>query len=1047
MRTREVRLGLVLYGGVSLCIYENGIVQEIYRAICGEGLYKLIGQLIDSDIVVDVISGTSAGGVNGVMLAYALTNKADFLQTAARWRELGDIAELMRKPDDTDASSLLSSKYYQEELERCYAEALQPLSNPAAPEVGELDLFVTGTDAYGVISTVYDDLGHPIDVKNHRALFQLQYRGGRKNDFDQCDGNPVTPTQMATLSRLTSGFPVAFKPISIGGKEEDPNFYRWGRLDGPAIFMDGGILNNKPFTSTINAIASRTATREVERFLIYVEPRPEKFEKPKEAPLTPTIVEAGLWSLTSIPSYQSIAADLEAIEAHNERSLKVQKIVESLCDAPDTGSACLDHVRVVPADDDPCETRSYVTARLLLVKDAGVEAILNAPDGQRDFMTREVVKKRNPITGEEEDKVIDKRRSGRLLVQSFWQWEPDPANPYKTLVDYDIFFRKRRVDHLSNSLMGAIKREKDPIEVPLYTWEAVNHFFKLYEITQWAMITWLTRWKESRWEQLSEDHPDLDVLREVERNDILAAISKDIWGRAQERLDRLMTAKIDVPSFDGRSAVELVKARESYYKAFTVWIEDPIDGKEPNLLSRLDDELVRAIQALEGDGRTVETGLILRKEFCRFLDVDRQLLPVQIGSSFESTNVIRVVRFSPLDAQRGLSKGAVVDKVRGTALANFGAFFKKSWRAQDIRMGRLDAACLLTECLLTKERLTAMIVQHGPPKPSEVAKLVEQTLPNGGAALADTINDYFAGPTPQHWEKLIDAIVLAAHQQIEVEERPEVAKCALEQQYAWGQYEKEDCLPANLKFPSKWTSGKASPDEQLVSIAANAICQGNLGALPRFDPSFDKHKNFLDEVPVTAMQEHAALAWVRLGKSLLASVPAGRAHDAVEDSLIFRITMRWVPGYFYSLVHTRRTQPDWMLVPIAGFLNLALLGVLLLAWTSHWKQGLSMTYATLATAGVAAALLAEWALTRKGRWVAIGGMVVAILLTVAVGFAIGSPKSVPLWKDGHADLRLAGKCLVSFGVIVIYGTLRLRAVAAQIIFAAFAVAALYFVWR
>jgi hypothetical protein len=52
------RSGLVC--GVSLAICENGIVQEIYRAICGEGVYELIRELIDSDIVVDVISGTSA---------------------------------------------------------------------------------------------------------------------------------------------------------------------------------------------------------------------------------------------------------------------------------------------------------------------------------------------------------------------------------------------------------------------------------------------------------------------------------------------------------------------------------------------------------------------------------------------------------------------------------------------------------------------------------------------------------------------------------------------------------------------------------------------------------------------------------------------------------------------------------------------------------------------------------------------------------------------------------------------------------------------------
>ncbi len=76
--SREVRLGIVMYGGVSLAVYENGVAQELFRAVNGEGVYALLKELIDSDIVVDILSGTSAGGINGILLAYALTNNRDF---------------------------------------------------------------------------------------------------------------------------------------------------------------------------------------------------------------------------------------------------------------------------------------------------------------------------------------------------------------------------------------------------------------------------------------------------------------------------------------------------------------------------------------------------------------------------------------------------------------------------------------------------------------------------------------------------------------------------------------------------------------------------------------------------------------------------------------------------------------------------------------------------------------------------------------------------------------------------------------------------------
>ena len=71
-KSREVRLGVVMYGGVSLAIYIYGVTQELFRAVRGRGVYKLLKTLTDSDIVVDVISGTSAGGINGILLGYAL---------------------------------------------------------------------------------------------------------------------------------------------------------------------------------------------------------------------------------------------------------------------------------------------------------------------------------------------------------------------------------------------------------------------------------------------------------------------------------------------------------------------------------------------------------------------------------------------------------------------------------------------------------------------------------------------------------------------------------------------------------------------------------------------------------------------------------------------------------------------------------------------------------------------------------------------------------------------------------------------------------------
>src|SRR3954453_13248904 len=88
-RSCEVRLGLVMYGGISLAIYIYGVASEFFNAVRGRGIYKLIKALTDADIVVDVISGTSAGGINGILLAYCLANELEFGEAASIWRDKG----------------------------------------------------------------------------------------------------------------------------------------------------------------------------------------------------------------------------------------------------------------------------------------------------------------------------------------------------------------------------------------------------------------------------------------------------------------------------------------------------------------------------------------------------------------------------------------------------------------------------------------------------------------------------------------------------------------------------------------------------------------------------------------------------------------------------------------------------------------------------------------------------------------------------------------------------------------------------------------------
>jgi patatin-related protein len=916
-RDREVRLGIVLYGGVSLAVYENGVAQELHRAIRGDGVYGLLKELIGSDIVVDIISGTSAGGVNGIMLGYALANKRAFAPSADLWREQGDIQSLLRSEHDPNADSILDSGYYQDKLDNCFRNALTP--DASAPEIEELDLFITGTDANGDIYTVYDDQGHAIDVKNHRALFKLAVRrGDRKNDLAT-----ATPADLARLSRLTSCFPVAFEPVRID--LDDEAFVRWGKLRNPAVYLDGGILNNKPFTSTIDAISRRAANRDVERFLIYVEPNPEVFTPLKKGvpPHSPSIVQAGVSALTSIPGYQSIAADLEAIEAHNERAERVNSIFEAIGKAPETSVDCLDRAGVLIEEQAGCDNTAYLACRSIQLRDTAVASMLNDKAG-RAFISD-----------------LEERRSGRILVQSFDYWPGDGA---ETLARYDVFFRMRRAVQLSDSLMRRVKA--GDFKVDPETWDLVNHYFKLYEMTQWAMVRWMDEW-ESNWRALGPAHKTLDTLPETERLETLRGISVDVWGQAKERMERLLHGAIEVPSAPTSAA------RATFYTQLSAAMKPGAAQTVPppdNLLDRIDASFKAALKAL-GDG---DVARLLRNEFCRFLEVDRQLFPIQLGSDFESTNVVRVVRFSPRDAQRGLSTGLASSKVCGSALGAFGGFFKKSWRANDIMIGRLDAACQLLECLITKERL-ANLPGGRSFTPAQLIGWFPHIGEQGAITLASTINTYLQAPraaTQPSWEQLLNEIVGACHNEIQLEEWPRVIVCAMQQEYEWGRYLRNPKTPAEPFDRSNlvWNRAKGTPDQVLVGVAAIAIASGTIAA---FKPGSVAGRAFLDEIPDTVLQELGTLAGIRLGKGVLDSIPNPEARKRVEGSRFYGWPFGIVLPALYRWAHMRRIQPDTVVVfntaiPIlclAVFVLAALLG---LGIHVGWQLALGMAAGSLA---------------------------------------------------------------------------------------------------
>src|SRR5690606_6441246 len=156
----------------------------------------------------------------------------------------------------------------------------------------KLDLFVTVTDFYGYHRPVRIHDPAVIHEREHRHVLHFAYHRTRSGDVESAFLRGDLPA-LAFAARATSAYPGAFPPAQI--REIDAmlaelnrgwprrseflrrNFaaYQRAGLDPEATsFIDGSVLNDKPFAEAIDALRTRPAYRQVDRRLVYIDPDP-----------------------------------------------------------------------------------------------------------------------------------------------------------------------------------------------------------------------------------------------------------------------------------------------------------------------------------------------------------------------------------------------------------------------------------------------------------------------------------------------------------------------------------------------------------------------------------------------------------------------------------------------------------------------------------------------------------------------------------------------------------------------------------------------------
>lgn len=761
---RELRLGLVVYGGVSLAVYMNGICREFYNAVRGRGIYKLVKALTDADLVVDIISGTSAGGINGILLSYALANSSaeevvDFATFARIWRESGNIRKLLRQPNEEEEGreSLFDGElYYQGELEAAFREAQQQRKPASTDEwysdFNELDLFVTGTDLLGRVYSVFDDTGAAIEVKDHRALFHLKHRQGRKTPFASDAKNPeLTDKALAKLCRITSCFPVAFPTVTVKLQDcedtEDRYLVEWGMLDNRLLpktcpaqgyqlhFVDGGVLDNRPFSPTIKEMYYRTANRPVERKLLYIDPSPDRFSQGRvfQEMCKPNVVQVVQDSLVGMPTYESITTDLELIKDRNE---KVRRYNSLLADAETPPQEFAPR----SLDERNLQEGIYLLSRLISLRDRVLPLILGM-DRTRDVSSSADFSERQLLL----------EKIAQLLIQPISQREKVDAQQTLRIVseqirDLDVDYALRKHFYLVQKLHNLLERVRNVTEyqkIRLLV-ERFNRQIKVLEIVRAALDQLLSHPKVTRcFYQLVSQERSFDDDKEL-RDRIyflliyLHRILLDADGSELRLVQQNAGDGYNLPSiFQSLPAqAELLAIAPSYDKLtpeIINWLPQEqlsdilaqFQHKIERLSSEFDETLQLSLPVESCDNqhsflRGIERAsqIMLQSSdlknvdyligcFDNFRSLDAVLYPFEYLTNIAEKQPIKTIRISPGDAQLGLGKGKGLDeKLAGNTLSAFGGFFKKSWRANDILWGRLDGVNRLLEATLTRESLS-----------------------------------------------------------------------------------------------------------------------------------------------------------------------------------------------------------------------------------------------------------------------------------------------------------------------------------------------------
>lgn len=348
-------------GGVSLAVWIGGVTAELDRLrlaservwsadraapgpVRSTGrLYADLLRALEQSVVIDVIAGASAGGINGIVLGAAIANGKELPNLRETWITVGDFRNLLRSPSEKDPPSVMKGDDVV--LPELQARLELLFRHPQQPRQKSLYLYVTATDLRGYPREWRDSTGRAFDEYDYRRSLAFQFEEAEDGDEATPPAPITTPSApglrfplrpielrgdreawqlLAEAARSTSSFPVAFEPHAVTFDDDD-------RKQRKHFLIDGGVLDNQPFNPVLDRLPLLPGQGAARRVVAYVVPyvnEPGSLalaadESPERPTTTKELISASGGLPRELPKLQSLdrvtLQRLEQLRADEDR--------------------------------------------------------------------------------------------------------------------------------------------------------------------------------------------------------------------------------------------------------------------------------------------------------------------------------------------------------------------------------------------------------------------------------------------------------------------------------------------------------------------------------------------------------------------------------------------------------------------------------------------------------------------------------------------------------------------------------------------------------